>query len=440
MKIVHSGTIITMDPANPVIFRGALVMEGQKIIALGDAGELLAQYPGAEKLDAKGGIIMPGMHNTHMHLYSAFARGMGLAGFSPSNFNDILEGLWWRLDKVLTAQDNYYSAMVTGIEAIKNGTTTLIDHHASPFSAAGSLDELARACTELGIRASLCYEVSDRDGAEAAMAGIKENQRFADWCKREKPERLAPSFGLHASFTLSDKTLEKCAEAAGDTGFHVHTAEAKSDREYNVQHFGLPVVKRLDRFGIWNKNSLAIHCVHIDEEEMDLLLERDVSVVHNPESNMGNAVGRADVLTMVQKGLRIGLGTDGYTTDMFESIKVANLLHKHGVALPSAAWGEIPEMVFTNNVDIIGRQFGKPIGRLAEGWQADVIVADYSPFTPLTPENWYMHILFGISGGMVSTTIVDGQVLMQDRQLITVDQEKVYHQARIQAKQVWGRV
>jgi putative selenium metabolism protein SsnA len=440
MKLFRNGTVITNDPQNPLIHEGAVAVDGSTILAVDTAQELKARYPQAEQIDARGGLIMPGMLNSHMHFYSAFARGMALAGFAPKNFVDILEGLWWRLDKVLTPQDNYYSTLVSGIEAIKNGTTTLIDHHASPSAVAGSLDELARASTELGIRASLCYEVSDRDGPEVARAGIEENLRFADWCQREQPQRLAPSFGLHASFTLSDDTLKKCAQAAGHVGFHVHTAEAASDRDYNIQHFGLPVVKRLDQFGIWNKQSLAIHCVHIDEEEMDLLQKRDVSVVHNPESNMGNAVGRADVLTMVKKGLRVGLGTDGYTTDMFESIKVANLLHKHGVGLPSVAWGEIPQLAFTNNIDIVCRQFGKAIGRLQEGWQADVIIADYSPFTDLNADNWYMHILFGMSGGMVRTTIADGRVLMQDRVLTTVDQERVYHQARIQAAKVWERI
>lgn len=439
MKIVYNGTLITMDPDLPVIDQGGVVIDGEKIAQLGNASELLARYPEAERIDAKGGLIMPGMLNTHMHMYSAFARGMGLPGFSPANFVEILEGLWWRLDKVLTAQDNYYSAMVTGIEAIKNGTTTLLDHHASPNAVAGSLDDLAKACTELGIRASLSYEVSDRDGSDIAQAGIVENQRFARWCQQAQPKRLAASFGLHASFTLSDETLKTCAEMAGDVGFHVHTAEAASDREYNITNFGLPVVKRLDQFGIWNPRSLAIHCVHVDQSEMDLLKERDVSVIHNPESNMGNSVGRADILTMLDKGLRTGLGSDGYSTDMFEGIKAANLLHNF-CSGPAAAWAEVPQMAFANNIEIVCRHFGKQVGRLKSGWQADVIVADYRPFTPLTEENWYPHLLFGVSGGMVRTTIVDGQVLMKERLLTTVDEEKVYHNARIQARQVWERI
>lgn len=437
MKILHNGTVLTMDPANPVLEKGALLIEGDKISALGGE-ELLREHPQARCLDARGGLILPGMINTHMHMYSAFARGMGIPGYRPRSFTDILEGLWWRLDKLLTPRDNYYSAMVSGIEAIQNGTTTLIDHHASPNSAEGSLDELAQACSELGLRASLSYEVSDRDGPAVAAAGIAENTRFARWCEEEKSPRLAASFGLHAAFTLSDETLEACAKAARGQGFHVHTAEAQSDRDYSMERHGLPVVKRLDKFGLWGPRSLAIHCVHIDSEEMDILAQRDVSLVHNPESNMGNAVGRARVEAMVEKGLRLGLGSDGYTTDMFEGMKVANLLLKHGQGDP-AAGGEV-EALLANNIDIASRHFGRSIGRLVPGWQADTIILKYKPYTPLTGENWFYHLLMGVSGGMVATVLVDGRILMEDGQLLGVDREKVFAQARPQAERLWKRL
>ena len=438
MKLLHNGTVVTLDPANPIIQRGVVAISGNRIVELGDEG-LLEKHPRAQCIDAQNGLIMPGMLNTHMHLYSAFARGMAIPDYNPRNFNDILAGLWWRLDKLLTPEDNYYSALVGGIEAIKNGTTTLIDHHSSPNSIAGSLDELARACSELGLRTSHCYEVSDRDGSAIARAGIQENRRFARWCRQAKPPLLAASFGLHASFTLTDETLKACAQGVEDTGFHVHTAEGISDREYNLKHFGLPVVKRLDKFGVWTPRSLAIHCVHIDEEEMDVLGARDVSVVHNPESNMGNAVGRADVLAMFNKSLRVGLGSDGYTTDMFEGLKVANLLHKHGEGNP-AAGSEVRDMVFENNCEIVCRHFGCSVGRLLPGWQADVITLRYKPYTPLTTENWYSHLLMGVSGGMVSTVLVDGKILMENGRLTTVDEEKVYAKACQQAESVWKRL
>ncbi|MTI94151.1 MAG: putative aminohydrolase SsnA [Firmicutes bacterium] len=438
MKLLVNGTVLTNDDPM-VLAAGAVAMEADKIIAVGTKADLRALYPEAELIDARGGIIMPGMLNTHMHMYSAFARGMPLPGFRPRDFVGILEGLWWKLDKALTAEANYYSALISGIEAIQNGTTTLVDHHASPNAIAGSLDELARAGTELGIRCCLSYEVSDRDGQGSIRAGIAENQRFAQWCKHTKPELMAASFGLHASFTLSDQTLEMCAEAAGDTGIHIHTAEAASDRQHSLQHHGLPVAARLDKFGLWRQNSLAIHCVHIDSEEMALLKERGVNVIHNPESNMGNAVGRADVPTMLEMGLQVGLGTDGYTTDMFEGIKVANLLHKHDLGDPAAGI-PVDKLAFSSNTEIVSALFGKKIGRLAPGWQADVIVLDYQPYTPLTAENWFGHVLMGMSGAQVRTTIVNGRTVLENRELKTIDKEKVYYQAKQCAQETWKQV
>ncbi len=220
-------------------------------------------------------------------------------------------------------------------------------------------------------------------------------------------------------------------------GFHVHTAEGKADREASIEKYGVPVVKRLDQWGIWNDLSLAIHGVHIDEEEMDLLREREAAVIHNPESNMGNAVGRAQVLKMLEKGLLVGMGTDGYTTDMFEGIKVANLLHKHGEGNPSVGWGEIQKIAFPNNIEIAERQFNHRIGVIEPGNRADIIILDYRPRTPLTPENYYMHILMGMSGRMVETVLVDGRVLLENRELVGLDEEKIFRRAREKAERVW---
>ena len=438
MIIIHNGWVITLAE-EPVIEQGAVVLEGDRIIAVGREEQLLPQFTQARKINARGGIIMPGMLNTHMHLYSALARGMPLPGYTPRQFTDILAGLWWRLDKVLDREAIYYSALVGGIEAIKNGTTTLIDHHASPGAVEESLDQLARACSELGLRANLSYEVSDRDGPDIARGGISENLRFARWCSEAKPPLLSASFGLHASFTLSDSTLKLCVDQAEAQGFHVHTAEAESDRRHSLEHYGVPIVQRLDKLGIWNSRSLAVHCVHVDRGEMDILRERDVSVVHNPQSNMGNAVGRADVATMIKRGLRVGLGSDGFSTDMYEGIRTATLLQRHGSGDPTAG-SEIEILAFQNNISIARRLLGVDTGCLVPNWQADVIISSYRPYTPITDDNWYGHLLMGMSGAMVDTTIVAGKVLMENRELKTVNQELVYSQARQAAERLWRRL
>jgi len=441
MLIIGGGRLLTFDVQGCVLEDGAVAIEGGIIRDVGRTSEVRRRYPDAEFIDAGGRVIMPGMINAHMHIYSTFARGMALKDAPPRTFIQILERLWWRLDKALGPEDVYVSALVPLIDCIRCGTTTILDHHASPMAVAGSLDQIARAVGEAGIRACLAYEVSDRDGVDIADQGIRENVRFVERCRRERGEHLAASFGLHAQITLSDATLAKCREAAEglDVGFHVHVAEGREDVEDALAKSGKRVVERLDAFGILGPKTIAAHCVHITEAEMEILRERDVNVVHNPESNMGNAVGVAPVLRMMARGVRVGLGTDGYTADMFESVKVANTLHKLAEKNPSAAWSEVPAMAFGNNREIARRVFGLKLGVLEPGAAGDVIVVDYRPPTPLDPGNYYSHILFGMSGGLVDTTVVAGRVLMRGRKLLGLDEERSTARSRELARRVWER-
>ena len=441
MLLVGNGTVITQDDRLPLIEDGCVVIRDGLIDAVGSTTELRQSYPQAKFLDARGRVIMPGLVNTHTHLYSAFARGLALKDASPGNFLEILERLWWRLDKVLTLEDAYWSAMVGMVDCIRNGATTIFDHHASPGAVEGSLSRIAEAARQTGIRACLCYEVSDRDGAEVAAQGIAENRAFLEHVKQSGDGQLRGLFGLHASFTVSDKTLARCREVAGelDAGFHVHTAEAASDAEACLREHGKRIVERWRDAGVLGKKTIAAHCVHVNSHEIDLLRDSETNVVHNPESNMGNAVGCAPVLEMMRRGVRMGLGTDGYTADMFESLKVANLLHKHQSGDPGAGWAEPPEMLFSANAAIASECFGRPLGKLIPGAHADIILVDYDPPTPLQAANISGHILFGFAGGSVSTTIIGGRILMEDRKLLAIDEQEVMVKARSCATEMWKR-
>lgn len=441
MILIKNALLVTLNAQNDVINDGAIVIDGNVIRDVGPTKELLTKFEYTEVIDAQHKLVMPGMINTHMHLYSTFARGMALKDDPPKDFRQILERLWWRLDKQLTREDVYYSALIPLIDCVRYGTTTILDHHASPFAIDGSLEAISEALEAIGIRASLAYEVSDRDGLEITEKGIKENIRFLENCKAHNDDMLHGLFGLHASFTLSDETLDKCGQiiANYNTGAHIHTAEGIQDLEDSLQRSGVRVVERLDKFGIWNEKSIAVHGVHIDENEMEILKERRTAVVHNPESNMGNAVGCANVTKMLNKGLLVGLGTDGFTADMFESVKAANVLHKHELNDPSASWAEVPQMIFVNNRKIVERYFARPLGVIETGGYADIIISDYDPPTPLNQTNFYGHILFGVSGGRIVTTIVNGKVLMRDREIIGLDLEKIYEYSRKLAEKLWVR-
>ncbi len=441
MLLIGNGRIVTQDKNRPYIENGCLAIEKDKIVEVGELNELKEKYPKARFVDAKGKVIMPGLINTHMHIYSSFARGMAVSG-STENFMKILENLWWKVDKALTIEDTKYSALVTYIDCIKNGCTTVIDHHASPYFIKDSLFTIGNAAKELGIRTSLCYEVSDRDGQKIAEDGIQENVNFIKYANKEKDDMLKGMFGLHAAFTLSNNTLDKCREAVDglNAGFHAHTAEGIEDLHYNLKNHGKRVVERLKDFDILGEKTIAVHCIHVNERELDLIKESNTAVVHNPESNMGNAVGCSPVIHMMNKGIVVGLGTDGYTSDMFESFKAANILHKHNLCRPDVAWEEVPKMLFENNVDIAKRQFGCDVGVIKENAKADIVIVDYIPHTPMNENNYNAHILFGMSGRSVETTIINGKIIMENRELIGIDEEKIFAKARNLSEKLWNRI
>jgi putative selenium metabolism protein SsnA len=286
--LITNSTLITFGKKNAgtphVISDGAILITGEHIADLGSTAELMAKYPDEEILDAQGKLAMPGLICAHTHFYGAFARGMAVPGEAPQNFPEILEKLWWQLDKALYWQDMRYSALVCLIDAVRHGTTTLIDHHASPSAIEGSLDIISEAVEEAGVRACLCYEVTDRDGKERAEAGIEENRRFIQKAGGEQSGKLAATFGLHASLTLSDETQEKAVEVANGlgVGFHIHVAEDMADQRDSLKKSGLRVVERLNKFGILGPKTIAVHCVHVDAYEMEILQDTGTRVVHNP--------------------------------------------------------------------------------------------------------------------------------------------------------------
>lgn len=439
--LIKNGTVVTFGAPCKVLPEHSVLLENGiiKKIAKQENFEIKAD----KTIDATGKIIMPGIINAHMHFYSTLVRGLGKA--KPSkNFQEVLENLWWRLDKKLTLDDTYYSTMVMLLHAIRCGTTTFIDHHASPFAIRRSLQKIAQALKETGLRGCLCYELSDRDGEKIASEGIEENVEFIKYCQKNRDDQLKALFGLHASFTITEKTLKKVADIGANlhTGFHVHTAEAVSDQDNTLKMCGKRVVERFHEYGILGKQTIAAHCVHITDHEMDLLAESDTMVVHNPQSNMNNAVGIADIIKMQQKGICVGLGTDAMTVNMFEEVRVAMWAQHLRAANPTAGFMEVTNTLFVNNAKIVNRIWDDAkLGVLAEGHAGDVIVVDYDPPTPFDENTVLGHLIFGYSQqAIVDTTIVKGKVLMENRKiLLDIDEKKIFAESRSLAKKLWDR-
>ncbi|HEY8618845.1 MAG TPA: putative aminohydrolase SsnA [Dermatophilaceae bacterium] len=439
--IITNGPVITNDPANPFVDNGAVVVQGDSIVAVGPAAEIRAAHPGEEMVDVAGRVIMAGLINAHTHAYSAYARGMAV--HQPTrNFTEILENLWWRLDRLLTLEDVELNAATTFIESIRNGVTTVFDHHSSPNAVSGSLQTMADVAGRIGIRTSLCYETSDRDGASVLAAAIEENASFMKRVNTDEQDMVKGLFGLHAAFTLSEESLDAaCAAKEGVAGgFHVHVAEGAGDEADSEAKYGKRIVQRFDDHGMLGPETIAAHCVHANPDELDLLKDRDTTVVHNPHSNMGNAVGVASVVDMLARGLRVGLGTDAYTADILASAQVAKILQSDHLADPTVGFGQALQMAFINNPKICAKFFRKDLGVLKAGAYADLITLAYRPFTPLGAESVGGHILFGMSGSQVNDTMVNGAWVMRDRDIITVDEAAIFARSTERAPRIWAQM
>jgi len=439
--LLKASHVVTLNESGQIFSPGYVVVEDDEIIAAGKAVDAPGETGFDKIIDAGERLIMPGMTNAHMHLYSTFARGIALKDEPPENFVQILERLWWRLDKALEPEDIYLSAMVPLIDCVKSGTTSIIDHHAGPFSIPGSLDLLADAVSKTGVRACLCYEVSDRDGKEKARQGIEENVRFIEKYQSAPSPYLKGLFGLHASFTVEPETMKKCVSEADrlGVGLHVHTAEDKADQDHCLSVHGKRVIERFADDGVLKQGTILAHCIHIDEHERALLKKSGAFSVHNPESNMGNAVGRADVLGMVAEGITVGMGTDGFTSDMFQELKVFNILHKLGERDPRVGYAELMPILFDNNRKIFSSFFDKPLAVIKPGAYADLIIMDYCPPTPFETGTFLGHLLFGLKAGMVRTVMIGGDLVMEDRQLIHLDEHEIAARSRKRSRELWER-
>ncbi len=438
MLLVGNGKVITRDERQTYFEDGAVLISGGLIRDVGETDAMQRAYPKAEFLDAHGGVIMPGLINVHSHIYSALARGLSMPNYNPHNFYEILDGMWWNIDRHLTIEQTRMSAYMTYIDSIRNGITTLYDHHASYGHIEGSLFAIADVAKTLGIRTNLCYEVSDRDGAKKCEEAIKENAAFIEYTKNENNDMIKAMFGLHAAFTLSDKTLEACVKANdGNAGFHIHVCEGLNDVIDSRDNYNTTTVERLLSHGILGEKSVAGHCIHLTEKEMDILKETDTMVVNNPQSNMGNAVGCSPILDLYAKGILLGLGTDAYTNDMLESLKVANGIQKHNAQMPNVGWVETTSMLFSGNANIVSRSTSKPVGTLEPGALGDIAVFDYRPYTPFSHANIDGHMMFGLSGKECIHTVVNGEIIMKDKVVLTCDEAEVYAKTKEQSKLLW---
>lgn len=443
MSILIDNATVINDPLSGSFTTGqSVAVDGTDIQAIGSAPELRQAFPGAERIDGTGCFLLPGLIDAHTHLYAALTTGMPAPAQSPHNFPEILQRVWWRWDKALQDEDVYLSAVVGSIASIRSGITTILDHHASPRAVPGSLSRVADGVKQVGVRACLAYEVSDRDGPESRDQGIAENIRFSQEVSK-RPDNLFKSlFGIHAVFTVSDETLSKCAEAAADLqiGCHMHVAEHKTEVLPFVQSHGKSIVEYLAEVGLLGPGTLLAHTVHLDRSDIERLVSTGTFNVHNPKSNMGNGVGIAPLIEMLELGQPVGIGSDGFY-DIPQEIVTAKLLQTCARGDPSAFSDSLAlRLAFDHNVRFADRIFGARLGKIAPQYAADLVLTTYEPSTLVLPDNLTSHVLAAINGGGVKTVLVNGRIVMKDGAILGIDEAEVTRKANVSASQVWSRL
>ncbi len=446
MLVIKNATVIQFDP--PSVTKGVDVIVKDDTIVDCGVGIGEGYISNAERgndsggenieiIDAKGAYVSPGLVCSHNHFYSALARGI-TARIEPStDFVSVLRNLWWRLDRALDEESVYYSSITAALDAIRAGTTAVIDHHASPSYIKGSLSTLARGFLEVGLRGILAYEVTDRNGMGGAEDGVKENLDFAERISGGETTNhlLEAAIGAHAPFTLSERTMEMLAEAVRSTGrgIHIHVAEDAYDPSVSHHFYGEDITERLERHSLLNEKAILVHGVYLSDRDIEILNTHNAFLVHNARSNMNNAVGYNSRIAQVKN---LALGTDGIGSDMFEEFKIAFFKHRDA---GGSMWPSDFLRFLHNGNRLLHRYFRKHFGRIEKGYTADIVIYDYNSPTPLTDANVAGHLAFGPGSSVVDTVIVGGRVVFRNREF-PFDVKDIYKRAANVAKKMWERM
>lgn len=424
--LLVGGTVVETNPLR--------VARGDLVLLNGQIGSMDAGIPTTSTIDVSGCILIPGLVLSHTHLYSALAAGMPAPSSPPTSFREILERVWWRLDRALDAESLSISAKVAAIAAVRAGVSCVIDHHESPSFIDGSLDVIEDALREVGLRGMLTYGATDRHGLDAGRAGLRECERFV--AKRSADPEIRGAIGLHAPFTCGETLLEAAANASRGTNswLHYHAAEGPDDQIAANERWKKPLFTKLAELGLLHERTLVAHAVDIFEEEAELIAEKKAWVAHQPRSNMNNGVGYARQLVELPN---VVLGTDGIDQDVLAELHAAFFRRRE--ACGPRTWPD-PLAFFDAGQRLASAIFGARFGSLAPGAPADVTVLAYDPPTPIDEKTLGAHLVFGMSSLHVRDVYVAGRAVLRNRKLVGIDERSIFARARELAPALWSRM
>jgi putative selenium metabolism protein SsnA len=446
--------LVQLDP--PRVEAGNLRTADGRIVAL---GLNIAAVPGDEIVECDGAVLLPGLVNGHTHLYSALAAGMPAPPRQPKNFHEILQLIWWRLDRAHSLESIEVSGQIGALAAIRCGTTTLIDHHASPSVIDGSLTALENGIAAIGCRGVLCYEVTNRNSTTEGRAGLVENERYIRLCQQRATGTFAGLVGAHASFTMSEDSLAGCVDLARKltVGIHIHVAEDPVDEKITRDQFGCGLVERFQRGGLLEiSGTIFAHGTHLSDTDIATINERlQLSLAHNPSSNMNNGVGYTPVAKFARAPQ---LGTDGIGADMWREARVAEFKSHDADAVVRGSSDPAQNsdrrspaldlaLPFGQSLKMLGQSarfastcLGVKLGVLEPGAAADLVLTNYRPATPLTSENLAGHLLFAMGPEFVRDVMIAGWWVLRKGHVVTCDEPALRARSVIVARELYKRM
>jgi len=429
--VLENALLAGFDPIR--VEPGCLRIEDNLITERGNA---VSRETTDETIDCGGAIVLPGLVNGHTHLYSALAVGITPPEKPPQSFLENLQSVWWRLDRAHDAESIETSARIGALDALRCGTTTLFDHHASPNCIEGSLDLIENGIADVGLRGILCYETTDRHGPAGRAAGLEENRRYLEKRVQSYSPQFAGMVGAHASFTLEDQTLEELARLAADfdTGVHMHVAEDACDEEDCQEKYQTFLIDRLTGHKLLRRQSIFVHGTHLDPDAILRVKEAGATIAHCPRSNMNNGVGTAP---MAAYNCPIMLGTDGHSSDMFLEARVAWLAARQDRASipPSAVIVRLAQAARRASAAL-----DVTVGKLERDAVADVVITDYHPRTPLTNSNLAAHFIGALGAQHVRDVIADGRWVLRERAVKSCDEVRIRQNSAQVAAKLWSRM
>ena len=390
---------------------------------------------GYQIIDGKGQLLLPNFVCNHAHIYSIFARGLSLP-FHPNNFLEILEQMWWKMDVQIDNETTFYSGICAGKEFIENGVTTIIDHHASGLNITKSLTQLKKSLVDaLGLRAILCFETSDRYPVDKC---IKENSSFI---KKYKNEHIAGLFGIHASMTLSDKTLASIGRHLNGAPIHIHVAESQMDEEDSFEKYNTTIMERLEKHNLVNENSLIVHGVTISDKELEIMKKHNAYMVVNTTSNMNNAVGLPNVTNYLKHGIKVLVGNDGLSSNMAnEYMNVLYTAHLYNGTPLALGLSEVLEMI-NNSYEYVGKMLNIKLGKIEKDYEADFMLLPYKPFTKMDQTNAFGHIFYGIYPALKPNDVyASGRCLLKNRKITLKKVTELYDKSIKVSENLWIKI